>query len=66
MSDGVFLARSQVASIHEMPRRGLLGNPYSESCIALDRYVCPLSRRTGAIGDVGHKGPAVRVSKPIE
>ncbi len=51
----------------QMPRRGLLGNPYSEWCIAPVRYVYPLSRRrTGAIGDVGQKGAALRVSKLIE
>src|ERR671916_2386291 len=27
--------RTMVATIHELPRRGLLGNPYPESCIDL-------------------------------
>ena len=50
-------------SIHESPRRVILGNPYIESCIAPVRYVYPLSQRTRATGDVGQKGPAVKVSK---
>jgi hypothetical protein len=27
-------AHSEAASIHELPRRGLLGNPYAVRCIA--------------------------------
>jgi len=55
---------------------GICCCPYSLECreerfsetqgIAPVRYVYPLSRRTGAIGDVGQKGLVVRVSKPIE
>ena len=65
LEQSVLASRGALPIITELPVRGLLGNPYMRSCIALVRYICTLTRSTGAIRNVGQKGTVARVSKLI-
>ena len=65
LEQSVLASRGALPIFTELPVRGLLGNPYMRSCIAPVRYICPLARSTGAIGNVGQKATVARVPKLI-